>query len=339
MSFSTLKNKWVLITILILLAIIAYAIYSRRTQPKALTTTHPVRGIVEQTIDVPGKVDAGIKADLRFLAGGKLVSLPIVEGQEIKKGQRLASIDASDLQKNLQSSLLDYSSTRSDFEQGIDDRKDRALTDSLRRAADKLQNSLDKSVVSVELKDIAIKNASLVSPINGIVTVLPVTTPGVQVLATDVFEVVDPNTLYFEAEVDEVDVGSVTVGTPVRLSLDAYPNEHVDGVIQSIGLKARSSSKSSGGTVFPVKVYLPNISISKFRLGMNGTMTIILASKGNVLSIPLEATSQTDGKTTVRVKTSSSPTGEVRQIQTGIEGSTSVEVLSGLSETEEVILP
>lgn len=339
MSFSFLKNKWMIVILVAIFLLVFYAVYKSKSQTKVIAYAPVKRDMVEQTIEVPGRVDAVIKADLKFLAGGKLVSLPVLEGQTVKKGQRLASIDASDLQKNLESSLRDYSSTRDDFDQGIDDRKDKALSDSLRRAADKLQNSLDKSVLTVELRDIAIKNASLVSPIDGIVTAVPVDTPGVQVLASDVFEVVNPDTLFFNAEVDEADVGLVSQGTPVRISLDAYPNEHVDGVITYIGLKAQNSSKSSGGTIFPVKVLLPNVSITKFRLGMNGTMTIILARKENVLTVPLEATSQTDGKASVKVKSTTNKEGELRQIQTGIEGDTSVEVISGLDENDEVVLP
>lgn len=339
MSFSLLKNKIVLVVLALVLVGVGIGVYKNKTQVKKVAYTQVKRGTVEQTIEVPGKVDATIKAELKFLAGGKLVSLPSFEGQEVKKGQRIASIDASDLQKNLESSLRDYSSSRADFDQGIDDRKDEALSDSLKRAANKLQNTLDKSVISVELRDIAIKNATLVSPIDGVVTAVPVDTPGVQVLVTDVFEVVNPRTLYFKAEVDEADIGSVVQGTPVRVSLDAYPNDQVDGVISFIGWKAQSSSKSSGGTIFPVKVLLPNVSMEKFRLGMNGTMTIILAKKENVLTIPLEATSQNDGKVTVKVKSSNNADDEVRQIQTGIEGNTSVEVLSGLREDDQVVLP
>lgn len=331
--------RWTIIILLLIIGAVGFWFYRSRSQQKTYTYASVSREDIEQTIEVPGKVNSSIKAQLKFLGGGKLTAIGVKEGMYVAKGAMVARIDARDLQKSLQSSLLDYSSTRIDFDQGIDDRADSDPNTALLRTAQKLQYTLDKSVVAVELKDIALKNASLYSPIAGVATAVPVDTVGVQVIATDTFEIVDPNSLYFEAEVDEADVGSVVEGSAVRIALDSYPNEPVDGTISTIGLKARSSSKSSGGTIFPIKVFLPNASIKKFRLGMNGTMTIILAKKDKVLTIPLEATTQTDGKITVKVKSTKVPAGEIKEIKTGIEGTSRVEVVSGLNEGDEVVLP
>lgn len=339
MSLLGSKTRWLMVIGILIFVGIGIWYVRSRTQAKTYTYATVTREDIEQTIEVPGKVDSNTKAKLKFLGGGKLTAIGVHEGMYVAKGAMVARIDARDLQKSLESSLLDYSSTRIDFDQGIDDRADADPTTEVRRTAQKLQNTLDKSVVAVELKDIALKNASLYAPIAGIATAVPVDTVGVQVLVSDTFEIVDPNALYFEAEVDEADVGSVVEGSQVRIALDSYPNEPVDGTISTIGLKARSSSKSSGGTIFPIKVFLPNVSIKKFRLGMNGTMTIILAKKESVLTIPLEATTQTDGKITVKVKSTTNPAGEVKEIQTGIEGISRVEVVAGLSEGDEVVLP
>lgn len=339
MSFPGSKMRWLIVVMVLIFGGFGVWFVRSRSQAKTYTYATVTRENLEQTIEVPGKVDSNTKAQLKFLGGGKLTAIGVQEGMYVAKGAMVARIDARDLQKSLQSSLLDYSSTRVDFDQGIDDRADADPTTALRRTAQKLQYSLDKSVVAVELKDIALKNATLYAPIAGIATAVPVDTVGVQVLATDTFEIIDPNALYFEAEVDEADVGSVVEGSAVRIALDSYPNEPIDGKISTIGLKARSSSKSSGGTIFPIKVFLPNVSIKKFRLGMNGTMTIILAKKEAVLTVPLEATTQTDGKITVNVKSPKIPAGETKEIQTGIEGISRVEVVAGLDEGDEVVLP
>ncbi len=332
------KRKWILIAVIVLVGVAGVFFYrSRSSQPETVTAT-VTRESIEETIDVPGEVDATLKAQLKFLAGGKIVSLPVTEGQWVQKGARIASVDARDLQKNLESSLRDYSSTRTDFEQGFDDRKDEAPSDSLSRVANKLQYSLDKSVIAVELRDIAIKNATLVSPINGVITSLPVTTPGVQVLATDVFEIVDPGSVLFEAEVDEVDIARVYEGIQVRIVLDAYPDKTIDAVVTSIGLRARSSSQSSGGTVFPVKVSIPLSAIPTFRLGLNGTMTIILEKKEQALTIPIEASTVRDGKDYVQVLDPANPNKIIeKEISIGIENEEKAEVLSGLNEGDVVV--
>jgi HlyD family secretion protein len=335
-----LQRKW-WFGALLLLIVGGFFVIRARAQPVSASTFEPVeRGTIEETIEVPGKVDAERKASLRFLAGGKVVSLPVQEGQNVKKNDRIASIDARDLQKNLSKSLNDYLTNRWTFDQGKDDRKDSALTDALRRVADKTQFSLNNAITDVELKDIALKNATLTSPIDGVVTSLPVKVPGVQVLSTDVFEIVDPSALEFVAEVDEVDIGKVMVGTPVRMVLDAYPDQKLDGTVDRIGLKAQSSSKSSGSTVFPVHIKIQFPDITHFRLGMNGTLTIILQKKDGVLTVPIESTLSHDGKTFVKVRDPKNPTKEIeKEVQLGIEGDTEVEVLSGLSQGDSVAIP
>ncbi len=333
------KKRWFIVIVVLLLLGVGLFWRSRQMNGKIVTYVKAQKEDIEQTIDVPGVIDAKVKANLKFLVGGKLVSISVEEGQTIKKGQRIASIDARDLQKNLSKSLNDYLSERLDFEQGKENRQDSAPTNSLSRTAQKEQVALQNTVSDVELRDLALKNATLYSPIAGVVTSLPVDTPGVQVIATDTFEIVDPSSLVFEAEVDEVDIGSIPTGTSVRFVLDAYPDEKIDGSIGWIGLKAKSSSKSSGGTVFPVRVVVPSTDLSKFRLGMNGTMTIILKQKSDVLTIPIEATTVRDGKTYVSVKNPQNEKKPIeKEISVGIENEDKVEVVSGLTIDDEVLI-
>ncbi len=337
--FSKVKRYWLIFLILLVVGGFLY-FRSRATAQKPLTFVAVTRETIESTIEVPGKVDADQKASLKFLAGGKLTYLPVKEGQYVKKYQTIASVDARDLQKNLSKSLNLYMTERLDFEQTKDDRKDLDPNLELRRLAQKSQLALDNSVIDVELRDIAIRNSSLYAPIEGVVTSLPVKVAGVQVMATDIFEIVDPKTLLFDAEVDEIDIGKIKVGTPVRITLDAYPDEEVEGIIDFIGLKADVSSRSSGGTVFPVRVSFSEADAALYRLGMNGTMTIILDRKENVLSIPLEATMEKDGKTYVEVQDPQNPKKSVeKEITTGIESESTIEVLSGLSEGDQVVIP
>ena len=86
-------------------------------------------------------------------------------------------LDTRELQKKLQKALKDYMKERWDFEQerenyGIttDNLDSYTLSNEVRRILEKNQFDLDKAVLDVELKDIALKYATLISPISGIVT-------------------------------------------------------------------------------------------------------------------------------------------------------------------------
>ncbi len=337
---SRISKRW-LIGILVLVVVAGFLVVrSRASSNKPLTTAKVEKGRIEEVINVPGVVDADKKASLRFLAGGKIVSLPVKEGQHVKKSQALATMDVRDLQKNLQASLNDYMSERLDFEQDTDDRKDLVKNDEVLRLAQKSQLSLNNSVIAVELKDLALRNATLYSPIDGVITSLPISVAGVQVTATDAFEIVDPSTLIFEAEVDEIDIGRIHAGTPVRIVLDAYPDQPVESVIDYIAVKAEQSRRSSGGTVFPIRIRFPISDLQFLRLGLNGTVSLILEQHEDTLLVPIEAVSMRSEKSIVMVKDPSNPQKTIgREVQLGIEGEDQIEVLEGLSLGDEVILP
>lgn len=299
-----------------------------------LVFTNPIIESIEETVEISGNVTARNQAKLKFLAGGKLTYLGVKEGDQVKKYQRIASIDARDLQKNLKSSLNSYLIERADLEEGRYDNKDVPMTDSVIRSLSQLQWTMDNAVLNVELNDLAIRNSSLYSPFAGVVTFVPTNTAGMQVTATDAFEIVDPETIEFAGEVDEIDIGRIKEGQPVHVVLDAYLDETTDSVVEQVSLKATSSTKSSGGTVFLVRARLP-ADYLHFRLGMNGTMKIVTNKASNVLTIPLASVIERDGKRLVSVK-DGKKTVE-KEIQTGIESDERIEVVSGISESDQIV--
>jgi hypothetical protein len=82
--------------------------------------------------------------------------------------------------------------------------------------------------------------------------------------------------------------------------------------------------------------------LEKYRLGMNGDAKIQLAKKSDILKIPLNTTIERDGKVFVKVKTGEKngrPQTAEKEIQVGIQTEEEVEVVSGLSEQDQVVLP
>lgn len=334
------KRRWYLVIPLIILVLVIFG-NTRTKNQKSLKFEKPQVGDLEAVVEVSGKIQAGKTAQLKFLGGGKLTYLGVKEGQRVRKYQTLASIDSRDLQTSLKSSLNTYLIGRANLDQSRYDNKDEPLTDSVRRILDKAQWAMDNNVLDVELKNLAIQNSSLYSPIEGLVTHIPTNVAGMQVSTADYFEIVDPATLEFVGEVDEVDIGKIQLGQKATITLDAYPNEKIDALINDIALKATTSTSSTGGTVFLVSVTLDSPDIFKYRLGLNGSMRIVVASAKNVLNIPLSATIQKDdNKIFVTVK---KPDGkpletEEKEIKIGIESDERVQVISGLKESEEFVI-
>lgn len=333
-----IKRRWYLWLILLLIVGgIGISVYKKQQASQVdMVFIAPERKDLVKTLDLSCTVDAKERARMRFIAGGKVTYIGAKEGDWVKKYQTIARIDPRTLQKQLEQTLNSYMQERWNWDQTLDDTKDRVLPKDEQRSVDQKQWTLDNQVLNVEIKDIAVSETALTSPIEGVLVTAPSAVAGVQLTGADYFEIVNPETLVCKAAVDEVDIAPVAVGLPVTLSLDSYPDEQLTSSITYI---SPTSALADTGTVFVVEAPLPGVSdLSKYRLGMNGDASITLQTKPDVLVIPLEATREVDGKTFVDIKTSDTTTTE-REITTGLETDDEVEVLSGLTEQDLLLLP
>jgi len=244
--------------------------------------------------------------------------------------------DRAALQKQLEQNLNLYMKERYDFENVRDDIKDQVLDTEDNRSVAKDQLDLENQVLNVEIQSIAIQNTVLSAPFAGVLTVAPTNVTGVQLIATDYFEVVNPETLIFRAAIDEIDLHRISLGQSGQIVLDAYEDETIDSSLSYISYV---SSESTSGTVFLLEFPLLSSDLNKYRLGMNGDALITLAKKENVLTVPLDAISERDGKVFVQIKTDAKEQAEEREIELGLEGDDEVEVLAGLNEGEQILLP
>lgn len=332
------RRNWLWVSLFVLIILGSGYWYWRSQQPttKPVSYVQPVRQTIESTIDASGIVRAKEVARLRFLTGGKVVYVSAKEGDFVKKNQTIASIDKASLQKQLEQNLNNYEKQRYDFEQfNADYLQDRALTNTVERNSKKNQLTLENSVLNVEIQDIAIRNSYLSAPFAGILTTSPTNVPGVQLTSADYFEIVNPDSIYFVARIDESEIGNISVGQSAKLNLDAFPEDSIETSVSRIGYQ---SVETGSGTQFEVEFPLPPEWQQKVLLGMNGDVIILLAQEQNAITIPLTATKVRDGKTFVDVKVSENQTEE-REIVLGIESDDLVQVLAGLDESDQVAVP
>lgn len=332
-----LKKRWKLILVLIVLGVGLWWFFSERqgTPEKEYRTQHPEVKTLKKTLDLSGRVNAKERARLRFIAGGKLVYLGAQEGESVKKWQTIATIDGATLKKQLEQDLNTYMKERWDWEQTLDDTKDRVLPESENRDKDKSQWDLENEVLDVEIRDIAIRNTALTAPFDGVLTVSPTQVTGVQLLSTDYFEIINPDTLIFSAQVEEEDIGSIFAGQQAIITFDAYPEMEIESNVSYVSFTA---SDTSNGTVFTVEFPLLSSDLSTYRIGMNGDAQLLLNQKANALTIPVLALIEHDGKTFVEVENNEKMLDE-KEVILGLETDEEVEVISGLSPTDLVAIP
>lgn len=330
-NFANKHRVWSAGTILLVLLIL---FIFRPPSPKPIATQKVIRADVVQSISITGTVNAEKSIDLNFLTGGFLTYLGVQKGDTVSQYQTIGTLDQRTVLKNLQNTLTDYSKQRNTFDQYTLDQQankpEDAVNDRLKRALQNNQYDLNKTIVSVELQDIARQQSVLSSPIAGIVTRADAKTAGVNITATTTFTVVDPNSLTFKMEVDEADISKVKKGQNIKAVLDSYPDKTLQLTVDSIDFVTHTTS--TGGNAYDVKGKISDNIDYKYRVGMNGNAEIILAERDNVLSIVLS--SLTEGNK-IFVKTKGG--FEKKEVKLGLKNDVSAEVISGLSEGDEIV--
>lgn len=339
-----LRKRWKLIIVLVLI-LGAGGFWYQSQQAKSspeLTYQNPVTKDLKKTLSISGVIDAKEKARLRFLAGGKIVYLSAKEGDLVKKGQTIATTDSKATQKQLEQDLNVFLKERLDYDQtDVDVYRDSLYTLDEERVREKATMDLRNQALSVEIRTESINSNRLSAPFNGILTVSPTNVTGVQLTGTDYFEIVNPETLIFRATVDELDLAGLKTGQPAEFELDALENTSFYTTVNYISYTGTNTSTK---TVFFVEfpIDLIRYGADMFRIGMNGEARITIDTRSNVLTIPLESTRERNGKTFVDIAKNGDPKSkevEEREIVVGMVANEEIEVLSGLSESDLVVIP
>lgn len=294
---------------------------------------------LENYITLSGTVDAEEKSTLQFQTSGLLAWVGVKEGDRVNKWQAIASLDQRELKKTLEKRLNDYLSSRWDYEQTKEDYKSKYtgsgntyLTDEITRIAEKSQFGLNKAVLDVEIANLTLELSTIVSPIEGIVTNIDQPVAGVNITpATARFEIVNPDTLYLSAIVDQQDVVKLKNNMQTKIVFDSYPNQTYQGKIYYISFAPAPGEEGS----YIVKTTLPKSILPKLRLGMGAEINILVTSKKNVLAIPFSAISEEKNKSYVFVLENGRRVK--KEVVLGVEGEDLIEVKRGLQEGQVVV--
>src|SRR5450631_1845168 len=235
---------------------------------------------------------------------------------------RSAQSDLIQQQANLEKAKLDWERGQGLFKDGLipkqdfDQRKStydaafaavdssKARVQLLKAQLNQTQSQLDQSkAVLVHTKDILSKTI-YVSPINGIVSYLPVrlgeyVVPGIQNSnGSFLMTLSDMSVVTSEVKVDETDIVNVKIGQDADVTIDAIPGKVFKGKVTEIGSQAtlrssglattQSTTSTQEAKDFKVVVTLAEPP-ENLRPGLSTTAKIKTAEKKNVVAIPIQA--------------------------------------------------
>lgn len=306
----------------------------QRTKSKLLAERKVVevsRGDVALSVTVSGEVKAEKQAILNFPSSGKLAYVNVREGDRVKRYQSLVGMDTGDLKAAETAAYYNYLAADANAKEVEDDLKGKGASENFTEKNTRVtaQTTRDKAYDAWLTAQRAVRNSGLSAPFAGVVTGVTSVAVGDTIGIADGVTVVDPESLYFEIEVDETDLGKIEIGQEIIISLDAFEGENFKGRLENIGFVSELSN--TGATVFPAKIRFEANVVERLRIGMNGDAEIELGRVENVLRLPVEAV--VDGKIVMDAKDDPGVDVEV-----GMEGDEYVEIKSGVTEGQRVVI-
>ncbi|MFN3194830.1 MAG: efflux RND transporter periplasmic adaptor subunit [Chlorobiota bacterium] len=322
MAKKTSKGKIIFLT-LVIASIVAAGLYiltKDKSQAITVRTQKVEKRTITQKVNAIGKLNPETEVKISSEASGEIISLPVMEGDTVKKGQLLARIKPDIIETQLQQyqAALDASKTDIDYQKSSLERAeyefdrvrelykdeyvskqdlDRAKTN-LDQTRSQYQNSLARyEQAKASLKQIQ-RNASrttITSPIDGIVTSLNVekgekVLGTVQNMGTEMMIISDLSVMNTNVDVDENDIVLISLGDTSNIEIDAFPDRIFKGVVQEIGHSAKLSAQSSQDQVtnFEVKIRLLDLD-PKMRPGMSCNVDIETDTRTDVVAVPLQS--------------------------------------------------
>lgn len=190
------------------------------------------------------------------------------------------------------------------------------------------QSQANASVAAANLAKTVLR-----SPINGVITKRSVNAGEIVASSTAAFSMNSVSSLEIEANIPEVDIGKISLGNPVLLTLDAYPGQPFEAKIAYID---PAETIIDGVVNFRVKVSFATDD-ERLKSGLTANLTIETSRKENALALPQYAIVENDQGTFVRKEKSDKTTEDV-PVTLGIRTADGyVEILSGVVENESVV--
>lgn len=239
-------------------------------------------------------------------AGGTVSAINVQEGDAVSKGDILIELTGDDLTESIQSA-----------------------SESLRSAEISMQNQQDN-----------MSNYTITSPISGTIIEKDAKQGDALTSGSTLCVIYDLSYLEMVINVDELQIGALSVGQKVQITADAVGDKTYVGTVTRVSMKG---SSSGGTTTYPITIRIDDT--DGLRPGMNANAEIVVAEANNALVVPNAAVirggyvlvSKKSPSAANAVEDMDAPEGYVYvKVETGVSDDSYTEIKSGLQEDDTV---
>ena len=351
--------KYILIGVLVIGALWAAAFFVKSNSKGAITfeTQKPFTASIEMKTVATGKVIPEDEIEIKPQISGIIEKIFMEEGENVKAGDLIARIkvvpneqalnQARGRVRNaeiaLNNTTTEYNRNKALFDKGVISSQDfNALQLQYDQAQQELQNSrADYQIIRRgSAGGSSSANTNIRATVTGTILEIPVE-EGDQVIqsnnfndGTTIASIADLSKMIFEGKVDEGEVGKLKVGMPLKISLGAVEGKELDANLKFIAPKG---IEETGAVQFKIEGDVKVDTTFMIRAGYSANASLVLEKKDSIMVIP-EALLQFDKETDkpyVEVSVGEQKF-ERKDIEIGISDGVNVEIVSGITEEDEV---
>jgi membrane fusion protein (multidrug efflux system) len=305
-------------------------------KPVEVGTTRPSRGEITRYVTLPGSIRANQQATLYAKVPGYLRSIAVDKGDKVQAGQALGEIEVPELLADLakyraELKVAEIDSTR------LSAAREKAPDLVTPVSVDDAKGKFEIAKANIERIETLLRYSKLTAPFSGVVTMryvdagafIPAPTGG-NAASAAVLTLMDFSTVRAQVGVPEIEAALVREGQPVKVSVEGLPGKIFEGKVTRQSFALDDATKT-----MLIEADLPNTDLT-LRPGMYATIKVGVEQHPDALLIPVEALVME--KTNAFAFVADGGKAKKRPIKTGFNDGTKVEVLSGLTGGEAVIL-
>ena len=299
------KKFWITMMIICLVIIIGYTKFLKEDDNLFVTAEEVVKRDVIHKVNASGIIQPEEEVQITSMVSGWITEITVIEGDTVKPGQHLISIDKKQYQaaydqalsqvKSSKASLKNVTSqlerTKQLFEQKLISKQE---IEQIEASYELALSQVDQANAALLSREDELSKTKLVAPKYGIVTSLTkeegemalggMFNPGV------LMTIADLNHMEVLVDVNENDVVTIDVGDTTEIEIDAFPDTLFYGLVSEIAHTAQNLNMGSQQQVTNFKVKIKVLKPPyKIRPGMSSTVNIISETIKNTLSIPIQS--------------------------------------------------
>ena len=199
---------------------------------------------------------------------------------------------------------------------------------------------VENDKIALSLAKLQLDYTSVYSPIDGVVATRTVQIG--QIIASGInnvgggtaaLKLSDVSRIFILAAVDESEIGSVQIGQPAEITVDAFPGKRFRGRVDRI---AAEGVNLQNVVTFEVRIEVESENKSLLKPMMTTNVNVIIADKSGILTIPYNAIAREKGKTFAVMAKADGTAGDKVPVELGITDGSAYEVISGVNDGDTV---